>query len=144
MSGLCFLKTEKAHHRLLYGGAIKLYWLNSELTKEVVNKQYMSRNEFKEFYKNIFGKENQHLSILNEAEEIRDKIIHGKKATTEEIATAIENVIEYAKRINTAHSDKKLGGFTPFGSMKGFKGRAESHDKRTTRLILKGLGFSIK
>lgn len=137
-----FLRTEAAHHRLLYGGATKIYQLDYELTWNIINKQHMTRSDFEKFYENIFGTKNTQLTILREAEKIRDKIIHGKKATNKEIAEAIEKVLEYADLINKLHSDIKFGGFMPFASMKGFKGRAGSHGKQTTRLVLKGLGFS--
>jgi len=33
----------------------------------------------------------------------------------------------------------QIAGFKPFGSLKGFKGRAEPLDKATTKWLLKGM-----
>ncbi len=54
---------------------------------------------------------------------------------------AIHDVFEYAKAFNTVVDG--LGQFKPFGDLRGFKGRGVNLDKKTTRLILKGIGLKV-
>ena len=54
---------------------------------------------------------------------------------------ALVDVIEYAETLNAEL--KASAGFEPFGDLRGFKGRAKSLDDATSRLVLKGLGFTL-
>jgi hypothetical protein len=51
------------------------------------------------------------------------------------------DVIEYAEALN--EDIEEIAGFSPFGDLRGFKGRAEPLDNSTSRWLLKGLGFNI-
>lgn len=139
-----FSRVERAHRRTLYCGIVKKYSANSELTDEVTRKLFISREEFQVLFKNVFGKEIDKgiLNILQKAEKVRDKGMHGKDPSDSEIRNAINELLTYSNEFNDfVH---KLSGFKPFGSLRGFKGRAENMDKETTRLILKGLEFKIQ
>lgn len=81
---------------------------------------------------NITGK-------LKFAEGIRDNILHGKGVSQPEARQASVDVLDYATEFNTFVGG--IAGFHPFGGMRGFKGRKQSYDKPTTRLVLKGLGL---
>ena len=75
------------------------------------------------------------------AEEIRDKVMHGKTTTDKEKREALASIIEYAERFNALVSG--IAAFRPFGDLRGFKGRGQSLDKSTSRWLLKGMGFPI-
>lgn len=139
-----FSRVERAQRRALYCGIVKKYSANSDLTDEVTRNLYLSREEFLRLFEQIFESTPSAgtLKLLKDAEQIRDKGIHGKEPTNSEMRTALKNILDYATQFDDyVHS--KLG-FRPFGNLRGFKGRAENIDKKTTRLILKGLGLKIQ
>ena len=109
-----------------------------------MNHQHLTREGFKEIFKNVFGAELNKASRvkLEEAEKVRDKVIHGKTVPDNELREAIADVLEYAELLN--EEVYLISGFKPFASMKGFKGRADSLDNRTTKWIMRGLGFGVK
>lgn len=136
-----FSRVELAHNMTIYCSVVKLHRVDSELAKIAVNKQHMTREGFRELFKSITGKSvrKDALNLIKEAEEIRDQILHGKSVTEEQKRKAVCDIIEYAKKFNDEVSS--ICGFKPFGSLTGFKGRAESLDKSTSRWVLKGIGF---
>lgn len=139
-----FLKIEQAQNRALYGGVVKLHRGNAEFVRRLMNFQHLTRDGFKDIYKNVFGQVLKDATVckLNEAEKARDKVIHGKSVTDNELREAITDVLEYAEAFNSeVHA---VAGFKPFADMRGFKGRADSLDKRTTKWLMKGLGFGVK
>lgn len=139
-----FLKCEQAQNRALYGGVVKIHRGKRDFVSRVMNHQHLTREGFKEIFKNVFGAELNKASRvkLEEAEKVRDKVIHGKTVPDNELREAIADVLEYAELLN--EEVYLISGFKPFASMKGFKGRADSLDNRTTKWIMRGLGFGVK
>jgi len=140
----CFLKVEQAQNRALYGGVVKLHRCNAEFAKRLMNFQHLTRDGFKVLFKNVMGKELKATTAdaICEAEKIRDRVVHGKDVTENELRTAIADVLTYAEAFDAqVHS---IAGFRPLGDMRGFKGRAEPLDKRTTKWLMRGLGFGVK
>lgn len=139
-----FLRTERAQNRALYGGVVKLHRAHREVAERAINSQHLTREGFLALFKNIFGYELPRgtQSKIQEAEKIRDKVIHGKKVFDADMRKAITDVLDYAEVMNKGM--EKSGEFKPFGDMRGFKGRAEPLDKKTSRWLLKGLGFNIR
>ena len=78
---------------------------------------------------------------LKIAEMTRYRIMHGKTATDEKIRNAIARDLEYAEEVNSQLHDKSK--IKPFGPLKGFSGRATKLDTKTTRYMMKGMGFTI-
>lgn len=109
-----------------------------------MNHQHLTRDGFKDIFKNVFGSplSKETIEKLEEAEKTRDRVIHGKSVPDNELREAIADVLEYAELLNNEVSG--IAGFKPFGNMKGFKGRADSLDNRTTKWLMKGLGFGVK
>ncbi len=138
-----FSRIEMAQHSTIYCGIVKLHWGESSLTWEAIQKQHMTRPDFQKFFVTVFGKEidSKIRHKLKDAEEIRDKALHGKSVSDAEYRKAVVCLIEYAEEFNdfVNHS----GGFKPFGNLRGFKGRGESLEKATTRWMLKGMGFAL-
>jgi hypothetical protein len=138
-----FSRVEMAHRRALYCGIVKIYSANSELTDAIIRKEYLTREGFKILFKAVFSEEfpDSLAEAITHAEEMRDTGMHGRETTESEMRRAIHDVYEYAKTFNGLVEG--IAGFKPFGDLRGFKGRAENLDKATTRLMLKGLGFTI-
>ena len=101
----------------------------------------MTRSGFRDLYATIFGKSLKKATAdkIAEAEKVRDRILHGKKVSEADKRKAVVEILEYAEAFNA--EVQGLAGFKPFGSLQGFKGRAESLDKSTSRWILKGIGL---
>lgn len=140
----CFLKIEQAQNRALYGGVVKVHRCNAEFARRLMNFQHLTRDGFRDLFKNVFGKplKESTTEMILEAEKIRDKVIHGKEVTQNELRQAIADVLAYAEEFNNEVC--ALGDFRPLGDMRGFKGRAEALDKRTTKWLMRGLGFGVK
>ncbi len=139
-----FLKIEQAQNRALYGGVVKIHRGNAEFVGRLMNFQHLTRDGFKDIYKNVFGNALKEATAnkLKEAEKVRSKVIHGKSVTDNELREAIADVLEYAEAFNTEVNT--VAGFKPVADMRGFKGRADSLDKQTTKWLMKGLGFGVK
>lgn len=140
----CFLKIEQAQNRALYGGVVKVHRGNSEFARRLMNFQHLTRDGFRDLFKNVFGKalKETTTAMILEAEGIRDKVIHGKKVNPNDLRQAIADVLAYAEEFNK--EVQVLGDFKPLGDMRGFKGRAEALDNRTTKWLMRGLGFGVK
>ena len=139
-----FLKIEQAQNRALYGGVVKVHRGEAEFVRRLMTFQHLTRDGFKEIYKNVFGVALTKATAakLDTAETIRDRVVHGKSVDDNEMREAIADCLEYACLFNANVS--AAAGFKPFGDMRGFKGRADSLDKRTTKWLMRGLGFGVK
>jgi hypothetical protein len=138
-----FLRSERAHNRALYCGAVKLHRASTELADRAVNSHHLSRDGFLTLYASVFGKPIKRTTRakIEEAESVRDRVIHGKLVSDADMREAHIDVIEYAEALN--EDIEEIAGFSPFGDLRGFKGRAEPLDNSTSRWLLKGLGFNI-
>ena len=138
-----FLRTERAQNMALYCGSVKLHRANTDVTSRAVNAQHLTREGFLLLYRNVFDRElpKSIKANLEVAERIRDKVVHGKNVTEPEMRTAHIDVLEYAEAMNA--EIREAAGFEPFGKLQGFKGRGQALDKKTTRWLLKGIGFAI-
>ena len=103
----------------------------------------MTRDGFRDLYETTFAKrlEQPVANKIAEAEKVRDRILHGKTVSEADKRKAIVDILEYAEAFNAAVHD--IARFKPFGSLRGFKGRAKTLDKSTSRWILKGIGLTI-
>lgn len=140
-----FLKIEQAQNRSLYGGVVKVHRGNSEFTRRIMNFQHLTRDGFKDIYNNVFGHaiNEDTANKLKDAEKARDKVIHGKEISNNELREAIADILDYAEAFN--EEVYRVAGFKPLADMRGFKGsRANTLDKRTTKWLMRGLGFGVK
>lgn len=139
-----FIRVETAQNMLLYCGTVKLHRANAKVARSVVDNQHLKRDTFPVLFENVFGK---HLkgSIIGKiegAEKIRNKVIHGKSVSPAEMRTAIVDILEYAECLNRFVCE--IAGFKPFDDLRGFKGRGQPLDAKTTRWLMKGLGFQVQ
>jgi hypothetical protein len=139
-----FSRLERAKHETIYCGIVKLHRTDSSMTRELVDKDHMSRGRFRELFKTVFGKplSKALLDKLSEAEAVRDKVIHGKKWTEAQARTSLIDVFDFATGFNDFVEE--AGKFRPFGDLRGFKGRKEPLSKETTRWVLRGMGIPGK
>ena len=138
-----FSRLEYGQNMALYYGTVKLYNVDSQIAKEIVGAQHLTRDKFVQFYREIFKIRvpEKALSHLKEAEKVRDAIMHGKKASQKELRNAIAHVLEYAEIVNEQLCEKCA--LKPFGYLKGVLGGLKNYlDKPTSRYVLKGIGFS--
>ena len=138
-----FARVEFGQNMALYCGSVRVHRVNAEIARNAVGTHHMTRESFIQLYKTVFDcdlPKSAHAD-LKTAERIRDLIMHGKGATSDQIRNAIARALEYADEVNSQLNRKH--GLRPFGSLKGFAGRAKKLDTRTSRFLLKGLGFTL-
>jgi hypothetical protein len=135
------MKIEIAKHLTLYCGIVKLHHADAQLTWGAVERCYMSRKDFKNLFETVFNSALPAaiLSDLESFEDVRDKVMHGKEVDTAKMRKAMGNALDFAETLN-AHL-WTAAGFRPFSDLRGFKGRAQSLDKSTSRWILKGMSL---
>jgi AraC-like DNA-binding protein len=143
--GFMFTRVEKAHNTMLYCGAVKRHRANTEVARNFVDRHHMTRREFRRLFKNVFGKPIKPplQRMIEEAEAVRDKVVHGKRISAAEQRKAIVRVLEYSEAMNDLVCE--IAGFKPFtNDLRGFKGRRAALDKSTTTWLMRGLGFGQK
>jgi hypothetical protein len=140
----CFLKVEQAQNRALYGGVVKVHRCDAEFARRLMNFQHLTRDGFRELFRNVFGRplKDSTTDKILEAEKIRDKVIHGKEVSPSELRQAIADALAYAEDFNS--EVEAVADFQPLGDMRGFKGRVGALDKRTSKWLMRGLGFGVK
>lgn len=135
-----FARLELAHNMAIYCGIVKLHRGDSTVTRNVLDTHHMTRDGFRKLFKLVFDRplKKEIATTLNIAERIRDKTMHGKIVEDPEYRNAIVAVVDYAEAFNEFVAE--LDGFPPFGDLRGFKGRGQSLDKKTTQWVLRGMG----
>ena len=136
-----FQKVEAAQNMALYCGMVKLHRVDTNIAWAALDRQHMTREYFRNMVDSIFGKKlpKKTVEIIEDAEKIRDKIMHGKNASGKDKRQAISDIFRYAKLLNDFCEAEAR--FKPFGKLKGFKGRAKALEPSASRLVAKGLGF---
>ena len=138
-----FLKLEQAYNRCLYGGVRKLHKVNAEIASTIMQKQHLTREGFLRLFENVFSQplNSDVVKKIKFAEKVRDKIIHGKSVQDADKRKCLTDVLQYSREIE--REVENIGGFNPFGDMRGVTGRAKPLEKSTSRWVMKGLGFAI-
>lgn len=140
-----FMQVERAQNMLLYCGVLKLHSANKAVAKGIVDKEHLKRDTFHKLFKNVFDKELKKAiqSKIEDAQKIRDRVVHGKTAVSDaQKRKAIIDILEYARDLNGFIEN--IAGFKPFGDLRGVKGRKQPLENKTTRWLMKGLGFSLQ
>lgn len=135
-----FARLELAHNMAIYCGIVKLHRGDATVTRNVLDTHHMTRDGFRKLFKLVFDKplKKEIATTLNIAERVRDKTMHGKDVTDAEYREAIVAVVDYAEAFNEFMTES--GEFLPFGDLRGFKGRGQALDKKTTQWVLRGMG----
>ncbi|MAT40100.1 MAG: hypothetical protein CL946_10910 [Ectothiorhodospiraceae bacterium] len=138
-----FSRLELGQNMALYCGAVRIHKVNAEVASNAVGTQHLTRKNFVSLYKTVFDVDipTAAHADLKSAETTRDMVMHGKKPTDGKIRNAIARVLEYAEEINKQLNAQH--GLKPFGDLRGFAGKSKKLDKRTSRFLLKGMGFEI-
>jgi hypothetical protein len=138
-----FSRVELAHNTTLYCGVVKLHKAHTDLAWRAVQGYHMTRDAFRESFRTIFGVPlpSTAVSKIQQAESVRDAVMHGKRIADADKRNAVARVLDYGTEMNSFIHEH--AGFRPFGDLRGFKGSAKPLDKSTTRWILKGMGFTI-
>lgn len=139
-----FSRIEAVKHMTLYCGLVKRHWTDAALTRELLNKDHMSRGRFRELFKIVFDQQipDAIQAKLSAAERVRDKVAHGKSLEAAEARRALADAFAFAEEFSDFVQD--IAGIRPFGHLRGFKGRGESLTKETTRWVLRGMGIPPK
>jgi len=142
--GYTFHRLELGQNMSLYCGVVKLYRADTIVTRNAIDSHHMTRKGFEELYRMVFDVPlpEEAKQDLRTAEKTRDTVLHGGEASDDRMRNAIGRVLEFADAVNDQLERKYQ--FRPFsGYWRGFAGRLQKLDKRTTRFMLKGIGFGI-
>lgn len=138
-----FARLELGQNMALYCGVVRIHKVNAEIAMRAVSTHHMTRENFVLLYKTVFDVDLPAAAHpdLKSAETTRDMVMHGKEISDDRIRNAIARVLEYAEEINKQLHAKH--GLKPYGNLQGFAGKSKKLDKRTSRFLLKGMGFAI-
>jgi len=141
--GYLFTYVELAQNMTIYCGVVKLHRVESRLARRAVEAYHMTRPGFRDTYRVVFGQPipQKLIAKIKEAEGVRDKIVHGKSVSDQNMRKAVIDILDYAEALNEEVYD--FAKFRPFGPLRGFKGRAAPLDVATSRWVLKGMGFDL-
>lgn len=141
-----FFRIEQGQRQALFCGARKLHRTEASLTRTALDRQHMTREAFDKFFDTIFGfsVDSTTKEHIRAAEEVRDRVMHGRRVDEPAKRKAISLALHYAQGMNHLIAVTKDLGFRPFtGDLRGFTGALGHMDKSTTRWILKGMGFCL-
>ena len=142
--GYMFHRLELGQNMALYCGVVKLHRASSTVARNAMDTQHMTRKEFETLYKTVLNVDlpSAAKQELRTAEKTRDTIMHGGSASADRLRNAIGRVLEFSEAVNRQIQQRH--SFKPFkGNWQGFAGALQKLDNRTTRFMLKGMGFSI-
>ena len=141
--GYVFSQLERAHRTALYCGVVKRHRVDSDLAWVAIDSWDMKRKEYSQVFKSIFDKEiGEDLSkLLREAEEVRDKNMHGKTVVDADQRRCQVRVLDYLEGLH--NMVRSTGVVSPFDDLRGFNGAGQPLERNTSRLVLKGLGFPL-
>ncbi|MDG1199664.1 MAG: hypothetical protein P8N12_03460 [Porticoccaceae bacterium] len=136
-----FMKLEEGNHRALKCGLIRIDKCNSAKVDEALEKQHFTRAYFRSVFKNVFGDDlnSKLLGAIKVAEGVRDRLIHGKGATSPELRKGIENALVYVVELGAYVEGRTKKN--PFGNLQGLAGKATLMDTVPSYWLLKGLGL---
>ena len=139
-----FARVERAHLMAVYCGVVKLHRVEATLAKKAVDLFHNTREDYNALFERVFGRKipQRLLTILEGAQNVRDRVLHGKTVTEADYRMAIAAIIDYATKFNEVCHGR--GGFRPFGDLRGYKGAGASLGASTSRWVLKGIGLPLK
>ncbi len=138
-----FFRVELAHNMALYCGVVKIHNASKEVAGAAIEANHMTRETYLETFKTVFNRElpTEVCDLLDNAQGIRDRALHGKRTLEQKKQGAIIEVLQYAEKFNEiVYATAK---FRPFGNLQGLLGQSPSLSKATTRLVLKGMDFCL-
>jgi hypothetical protein len=141
--GYVFTQVEIAHRVALYCGVVKLHRVDADLAWTAVDSWDMKRKEFAKLFEEVYGTklENDLEKLLREAEAVRDRNIHGKTVLEPDQRLCQVRVLDYLEGFRDLVRSANVA--SPFDDLRGFKGAGQPLEARTSRLVLRGLGFPI-
>lgn len=141
----CFQRIEMAQRVGLYALLMREYRTNSEMAWEAIDDLQIDRNSFADHFRRISGKQlpESLRAKIKPAEEVRDRIMHGRSESRAAIHRAILICLQYADLLNKQFHKKV--GFKPFGQLRGVtSNRAKPQlDRKITLAVLAGLKLPI-
>lgn len=140
----CFMKLEEGHHRALKCGLIRLHDCHSGMVDTELEKQHFTADKYGTVFKNVFGAviPKDAKASLTEAQNIRNKLIHGKKTADPDRRDAIYHALVYMSTLGRFVYEKT--GKNPYGDLRGLAGKKTLLPAKSTIWMLKGFGLGEK
>lgn len=136
-----FMKLEEGHHRALKCGLVRIHKCHSGKADEALEKQHSTRKHFHTVCKNVLGKEiptgtKKH---LEDAENIRDRQIHGKTVSSAQLRQGISDALTYIEHFGQFVEGRT--GKNPYGDLRGLASRTQLLDETTSFWVCRGVGL---
>jgi hypothetical protein len=93
-----FAQLERAQNAILCCGVVKLHRADAILARTAIDVHHMTRPDFKAKFETVFAKPipSATSDLLGEAEDARDRVMHGKQTTDKDKRNAVASVLDYA------------------------------------------------
>lgn len=142
--GYCFMKLEEGHHRALKCGLVRIHDCASDKVDSELEKQHFTAEKYSSVFKNVFSASIPLVAEknLSMAQDIRNKLIHGKATTDPSRREAIYYALEYMRELGDFVKSKT--GKNPYGDMRGLAGKRNLLPAKSTIWMLKGFGLGEK
>lgn len=136
-----FMKIEEGHHRALKCGLVRLHACASAKVDDALAQQHFTRSYFQDVFNNVLGKRipKNAQQLLKDAEDIRDRLIHGKSVAASDLRSGLSNALDYIANLGQFVEDRT--GKNPFGDLRGLAGKKELLDETTSYWVMKGVGL---
>lgn len=140
----CFMKLEEGHHRALKCGLVRIHNCASETIDSELEKQHFTAEKYGSVFKNVFSERipDSARKNLSNAQEIRNKLIHGKTTTDPKRREAIYYALEYMRELGEFVKSQTLKN--PYGDLRGLAGKKKLLPAKSTIWMLKGFGLGEK
>jgi len=140
----CFMKLEEGHHRALKCGLVRVHECDSAKVDSELQKQHFTAETYAAVFKNVISKNIPAAAKGNlaKAQDIRNKLIHGKTTTDPKRREAIYYAIQYMNELG--EFVRVETGKNPYGDLRGLAGKKKLLPAKSTIWMLKGFGLGDK
>lgn len=140
----CFMKLEEGHHRALKCGLVRIHECDSGKVDSELEKQHFTNEKYSNVFRNVFSVNipDDIRKKLSMAQDIRNKLIHGKSTTDPKRRDAIYYAILYMNGLGQFVKGKTEKN--PYGDLRGLAGKKKMLPAKSTIWMLKGFGLGEK
>lgn len=132
------MKLEEGHHRALKCGLVRIHKCHSATVDRILDEQHFTHDTFKRVFSNVFPYPipNNAKMAHQEYTKVRNKLIHGKRYSANDLRVGIHNALKYIQALGEfveRHTNKN-----PYGDLRGLVARSALLPTNSTEWMLKG------
>ena len=137
-----FMRLEQGRYRTVKCVLVRMMRCPAKLVDDSFKDFTFQRPTFRRLVKELIDVdiEQPPYSSLSSAEVVRDKLIHGRATTSEQLREALASGFSFVKAFGEVMKNKT--GKNPFGNLKGLSSKTKMHPESQARWIIKGVKAS--